>query len=225
MPDISEMLATIYGEEIEITQEMIVLWLNAFIPGTTTNARVVPLGVHQGKTMIQGPMFYNDCFLTDNRSFSDDISASVRMQSLAIFDISSETVVMEAHHRCGETIELDCEDGSEDCQKTQNTNNMKWGDLEGTSQLFKVSLEGAANNPCYTGSPDIDYKADSITIIPEPGIVIFDGAVDEYPSFEAYIQRGSGNTATIFRESHGTGVTPASLFGGAVKKIFKHTTF
>ena len=43
-------------------------WINAFIPGSIPGlTRIVPAGPHAGRTMIPGPTFANDCFLTDQR--------------------------------------------------------------------------------------------------------------------------------------------------------------
>lgn len=57
-------------------------WINAFIPRDVSGyTKPVPGGPHRGKTMIPGPNPVSDCYLTDQRDFSNDIHAKSRMHS------------------------------------------------------------------------------------------------------------------------------------------------
>jgi hypothetical protein len=198
----------------KLNADHLVIWINAFIPAPTTDSQAVPAGSALAPgTMIPGPMTWNDCFMTDNRSFSNQIVASVRMQSVFIANISADPVRHISYHRCGETIEIDCEDGGEEGRGTAGTDRMKWTDFEGNKDLFKISVVGAANNPLFTGSPDINYLG-TYVVVPPARFLTFDGKVDDYPNYESYVQRGDAtNPSTIFTKAHPTGNSPWTLIG------------
>src|SRR3954454_11172870 len=57
------------------------VWVNAFIPGSYA-ANIDGVGAAAGHRLLPGPAsWFNDCFHTDDREYSDDISASHRMHS------------------------------------------------------------------------------------------------------------------------------------------------
>jgi hypothetical protein len=198
------------------------IWLNAFIPGDIPGlTNIVPgSGSHAGKTMIPGPTPVNDCFLTDQRSFSANPSASSRMHSEIEIDLTVPRIVSE-FHRCDPTIEVDCEDGDEECNSSANTGRMKFLNFRSTS-IVAVDIVGAANNPCFTGSPDIDYEGTiEITIDPSTQIVsvAFSGRIEPFPAFEMYATLNGGSSMPIFRESPVPGATPRDLFGDANRPV------
>lgn len=58
---------------------------------------------------------------------------------------------------------------------------MKYSNLRGsTASTIEINLEAAANNPCVTGSPDIDYLG-TVVIDVTTRRVDFSGRVDESP--------------------------------------------
>lgn len=89
-------------------------WINAFIPKTVPNYTItVPGGPHAGKTAIPLPgaarlnplnLFKNlDAgYLTDQRGFSTDPYASVRMQSIATVDVEAQTMQLQKYREKGE---------------------------------------------------------------------------------------------------------------------------
>ncbi len=212
------------------------IWLNAFIPGDIPGlTNIVPgSGLHADKTMIPGPTPVNDCFLTDQRSFSANPSASSRMHSEIEIDLTVPRIVSEFHrcdltvprivsefHRCDPTIEVDCEDGDEECNSSANTGRMKFLNFRSTS-IVAVNIVGAANNPCFTGSPDIDYEGTiEITIDPSTQIVsvAFSGRIEPFPAFEMYATLNGGSSMPIFRESPVPGATPRDLFRDANRPV------
>ena len=140
------------------------IWINAFIPKDIPGLTItVPAGLHAGKTMINGPThLIHDCFLTDQRSFNNDPSASCRMHSMAVINLGGLSLKSELH-RCDETIEIDCEDGDEECNSSSSTSRIRIEDFKGVTvkELNINSVEfrflGEASNPCFKGAPDIDW--------------------------------------------------------------------
>ena len=202
------------------------VWLNAFIPGDIPGlTQVVPAGAHSGQSMIPGPIpLVSDCFLTDQRDFDADIHASSRMHSECEIDVGSPlvlatpgpTISTEWHH-CDASVEVDCEDGDEECNQAADSSRMSFGNLRITSSTsFAIDLVGAANNGCYAGSPDIDYQG-TFSVELSTGTVLFNGHIDAFPAFEAYATANGGAGVTLFRTLPLPGNDPWNLPGGAVR--------
>lgn len=81
----------------------------------------------------------------------------------------------------------------------------------------------AANNACYTGSPDIDYFG-TVTIDVSTGQVRFDGKVDEFPAYEMYAAANGGAGKMMFTLMPDPGKDPGDLPGGANRPITGSTT-
>jgi hypothetical protein len=193
------------------------IWINAFIPRDVPGVTEAAPGIHAGKTMLQGPVAgVSDCFLTDNRSFDSNPSASSRMHSEIEIDVSASVPrEISQLHRCSETHEIDCEDGDSECTGRADSSRMKFFNLRGTRATeIQVNLEGAANNPCFTGSPDIDYEG-IISIDIGSRQAKFDGTIDGFPAFEMYISVDGGIARTLFNTMPPPGNTPFNLPGGA----------
>jgi hypothetical protein len=159
------------------------------------------------KTMIPGPTvvgddpWFSDCFMTDQRSFDANVKASSRMHSEIEIDIGGPSENFQFHD-CSPTHEIDCEDGGEECTKKGDTSNMKYSNLRGSLlTVIKVDLSAASNNPCYSGSPDIDYVG-TVIINPAARVVDFEGKIDAFPAFEMYATANGG--AGKLMRSHGT---------------------
>jgi hypothetical protein len=210
--------------------ETVQIWLKAFIPGSLPGlTRTVPSGPHVRKTMIPGPTFINDCFLTDQRSFSNGLRAPSRMTSAINIDVLTPKVVNQTHS-CDPTVEVDCEDGAVECQRSGNTSRMKFSNFNclspctASNRTMTVQLQGAANNPCFTGSPDIDYRG-TVTIqisslsSGQVAQVSFNGFVDDFPAFEMYASINGGAGMPLFRLNSLPGKTPANLLGDANRPV------
>jgi hypothetical protein len=190
-------------------------WINAFIPRDLHGlTKTMPKGKHSGSTMIPGPTPVSDCFLTDQKSFSNHINAKSRMHSEFSLGLEGPRLVFTEWHNCDLTCECDCEDGSVECEKKSNTNRMKFTfpSSRDQNQLMRVTLKGAASNPCATGSPDIDYEG-TITIDLRDRSIEFIGKVDPFPAFEAYATINNGAGVTMFQINPKAGKTPWNLFG------------
>jgi hypothetical protein len=192
--------------------EKITFWIKAFIPGSI-DGLTSEVPNHPGTTMIKGPFRgVSDCFHTDNRGFSDDPAASARMHSGVTIDFSGPNPQLSGVlHRCSPTIECDCEDGDEECNKSGDTSRMGFTLAPASAgRTAVVTLEGASNNPCVAGSPDIDYRG-SITIQADERSVEFDGFVDVFPAFEAYSRINNNPSAKLFTVGPKPGATPWNL--------------
>ena len=219
-------------EEIgPVVGKRVMIWINAFIPSNTTGVTPTPPGfIGKASTKIEGPFPWpfpgSDCFLTDNRLFSNIKAASVRMQSVFYGHIVSRNthLLWCQEHRCGETVEIDCGNGAVKGRATASTDRMKCKVTFFNGIHFEVSIVGAANNPLFKMSPDIDYNVTYVVFPgngrPKSGYVWCKGKVDEYPNFESYVARNfKGPGITIFQKPHAVGATPKKLSGGAVQPV------
>ena len=103
----------------------LIFWINAFIPGDVPGYTIrISKGVYAGKTAIPlpwqariNPLNWKDWdagYLTDQRGFSNEMNASVRMQSKASFNVNTPKMVEETpsqRHRTSGTTEVDIKTG------------------------------------------------------------------------------------------------------------------
>ncbi|WP_373539327.1 hypothetical protein [Chamaesiphon sp.] len=194
---------------------IIAFWINAFIPrdifGLTST---VASGQYANQTKIAGPLAISDCFLTDQRSFDSGRRASSRLHSEGVLYIDGDNLLLNQSHRCDPTVEIDCEDGSEECKQSADTSRMNLSLMTSTIADNKaiISVDLAANNPCFFGSPDIDVKGEIIVdFVAEK--ISFAGKVEPFPAFEAYVAIDSNRVQALFQILPLPGKTPADLFG------------
>ncbi|ACF13430.1 hypothetical protein Ctha_0965 [Chloroherpeton thalassium ATCC 35110] len=157
MPELATALSEIYSERIPETEQLIAIWINAFIPAQTTNARVVPAGAYKGQVSILGPFPWSGCFLSDNRDFSSDLDASVRMQSLVLVDFQHNPPAWKEFHRTGITVELLCYEGQVTCLRRAPNTQMQFAEIKAEKNFLSLRLRATAKNPCVEGAPDIAY--------------------------------------------------------------------
>jgi hypothetical protein len=196
------------------------LWVKAFIPVEYGEPLDTPdIGEHAGKTAMT---LLNRTFLTDQRSFSDDIHASARMHSEVEIDLVRSKQVYEFHH-CYETIELDSKTGREKCRKLGGTENMHFSDVEfwENGLGFSIALKASAKNPCIAVAtvkitPNLDYEGTirvALTEDRQSAAVSFEGLVEAYPAFEMYASVNGGASQPIFRVPVAEGASPAAMMG------------
>ena len=205
------------------------VWINAFIPQNILGyTRQVPAGVHTGKTMIPGPNPLSDCYLTDQRGFSNQIHAKSRMHSEVKIDFTGSLPTLTQWHNCDLTTELDCEDGDVESTRTGSTSRMSFRLLPTNKpRLAIIAVKCAASNPCAPTSRlfgDIDYNG-TLTIDHASRSVKFDGKIDQFPAFEAYATINDGAGVALFQESPPAGNTVMNLPGKANRAIVKTITF
>jgi hypothetical protein len=204
----------------DVAWRSVKVWMNAFIPRVVDGYTLdVPKGAHVGKTMIPGPFPTSDCFLTDQRSFSNDVHAKSRMHCEANVDFLAARPTLGQWHNCDQTTECDCDDGDEECtEKGKNAGNFTMV-LEADKIILKLNAN--ASNPCAPSSAfggaidlqarfEIDRKLRTLT---------FEGIVDAFPAFEAYAGINNGSPTTIFRREPPKGNTVMNLPGGPSVKV------
>ena len=207
------------GEE-DMRELMARIWINAFIPEELPDlTQRVPAGTHEGATMIPGPVpGVSDCFLTDQRAFSDDPSASSRMHSLVEIDLQNG-ILKNEEHRSDPTIEIDCEDGDEECNRSATTSGLTVQDFASedvdSGKQMSFRFVGEASNSCFTGAPDIDWNvALKVTFHPAESDVVVDveGEIDPFPAFEMYAEIDGGFPEVLFKNLPDVGSSPADLW-------------
>ena len=117
-------------------------------------------------------------------------------------------------HHCGETVEVDCEDGDVEGRETQDNENMAFEELSGSPDRVVLGFKAARHNPLVTGSPDIDLVG-TLTVDRVGRFVEFVGKVDEFPAFEAYASINGGPARAIDQLGPKPGAGPSSLVGPA----------
>ena len=72
---------------------------------------------------------------------------------------------------------------------------------DGISNKISFVFKGAANNPCFTGSPDIDWNVTvKILYVPLSEVSVgVDGKINGFPSYEMYAQVDTGPPVTLFQ--------------------------
>lgn len=164
--------------------------------------------------MINGIPIIGGCFLTDQRSFSSARGASSRMHSEAFIWVKPDGYTWSQEHHCGETVKVDCGDGHVEGRKTQNNDNMAFKLLSGSSSRVVLDFKAGRNNPLVAFSPDINLEG-TLTVDRVNKFVQFQGKVDEFPAFEAYVSINGGSPLTIGVLGPKAGAGPTSLIGGA----------
>jgi len=197
------------------------IWINAFLPAILDKdiLRVVPAGQYHGQTAIVGPIAsINDLFLTDQRSFSLDATASSRLHSLIEVDFDSQAIVREIHG-CSPTVELD-DDGDVECGPARaSTSGMHFKDstFSGPTEYltFETTLKAGASNRCWKGSFDIDYSGKvsaARRLTDNTVLVTYDMLIEPFPAFEMYASVNNGPPIALFRRLPKPGLTPMNLF-------------
>jgi hypothetical protein len=183
--------------EVPNRLESVTLWTNAFIPANVPGlTKPVAAGPHRGKTMITGPVF-SESYLTDNRSYDSKWGASSRGRAratikLATAELSGIQVVCDVTHEIHSTT------GAEICAKAGDAKRIKFGAASNNGGIVRVDFAGEANNPCYAGSPDIEWSG-SVTINSATGKLRFKGSTGLFPSFEMYAARPGGPPVKVFQ--------------------------
>lgn len=230
-------------------QGVLKLWINAFIPRDVPNyTRTIAAGEHGGKTAVPLPLIarghprnlfkpWNEGFLTDQRGFSDQQTASVRMQSAATVQVSPAGLraSIDAPKTSG-TISVDLKSGKQlgsagadlnkcsmDIYHGPSTRlNMLTGQwIDEGAQSIILAIYAAGSDPLVAASADIDYTG-NWQVIHHPQknylAVLFKGKIDDFPAFEAYAQFNN-STQTLFTAPPPKGNTVVDLLGDAKRPV------
>lgn len=198
---------------------VVTVWMKAFISNAAGTLLTAP-SAYAGFTAIKGPPGGTLWYLTDQRGFSNAISASARMHSAVVVGVppSGYPTLKAIIHSVGETVGTSLEGA---CHMTGSTAGMSWSNFrtQASPPQYAMNLNGEASNPCEPFSPYIDYNGtleikNRRDASPQNVVVRFTGAVDEFPSFEMYAT--DGDTIVTLRKVSNAANTVSSLFGGAV---------
>ena len=164
------------------------IWIASFIPENIENyTRTLPGA--DNKTIIPGPFPISDCYLTDQRTFNDSPNASSRTRTTVTLNLADLSLSSQDSH-CGNTVEVDCEDGEVECNKTEDPSTLKVENFSSTGSQCTFTFKGGAGNPCAAASPHINWdvtvevvklSATSFSIT-----VVSGSLVEPFPAFEMY---------------------------------------
>ncbi len=194
------------------------VWINAFIPKHIRGlTHTVP---NSSRTVIAGPPLF-DCFFTDNRSYSQSLNASYRIQAGAT-DLNILMEETRSFRRVGRTKRVDCESGRVIRSARASTSGIRVEFRRPLDHQLICYVTAGVSNPLVPGSPDIDIKT-AFSLNVATGRVSISGWVDDFPAFEAYVSH-NGNTKMLRRLGPKRGASPYSLFGPASRE-FKGETY
>jgi hypothetical protein len=222
----------------------VAIWINAFIPRTVAGyTRAIPNGIHRAKTAVPLPavalanplnwsLHTDNGFLTDQRGFDSSRTASVRMRSLAVVELSPPSLVSQSHTSSG-TTQVDMVTGAvrgfararmSDCsfQLVLPPHRVQLGSRSASavapaaSPIMTLGLHAAASDPLVRGAANIVYAGDFVIAPAKTSshvTVEFVGKVDAFPAFEGYASL-NGVTKALFTllPSPGNTVLDLALF-------------
>jgi hypothetical protein len=236
------------------------VWINAFIPFEVSGyTRMLDHGRHAGRTAVPLPgpariipLNWKDWdagYLTDQRSFSSEISASCRMQSAVEFTLEPTLTVAAKMHRSSGTTEVDMETGEQLGHAVADMSGCAFGPLQhGVTQgdrqyrvplgsdftvdyppaappvhpQYRIDVIGQAGDPLVTAAADIDYRG-TFAIVVDP-----EDARRGIVTFEGRIDlfpafecyaRLGETTKCLFRSPPPVGNTVLDLLGGARRAV------
>jgi hypothetical protein len=236
-------------------------WINAFIPGVVSGyTQAITKGTHVGKTAIPLPFLgrfhpgntlkpLNTGYLTDQRSFSSDPSASARMRSIVAVDLTSASCrPMAARHETSGTTEVDIATGAQLGFGMADMSRCTWQQAVFTTPIvvgstyldfgrlvpispgfrppnpkeFFMDLVAKAGDPLVAGAADIDFEGRFS--VWQSGVtpnVLTVTFTGMLDSFPAYEAYATygGVTKTLFRSAPPAGNTVMDLLGRATRPV------
>lgn len=179
----------------KLTPKKIKVWINSFIPNYK----------------IDGPPG-SECFLGDNRSFSNKIHASSRTHQ----EIEVEPGTLKAlidWKKMGTTHEVDCGTNRIIDKDTASIGQLSNGPILGRNSAdINIFFSGAAKNPLVKLAPAINFQA-VFRINPMTRICDFEINHDGFPGYEAYITADGGSGIPVYTyDPNISDESPYSLF-------------
>lgn len=186
-------VALVMFSPIALAADQLQVYIRAFIPKNHSSVR--PLPNSGGGTMVEPPASpIVGCFPTDQRTFSAEIHASSRVASIATVGPTFPGTLIKQEHPSNESNAVDCGNGSIINREKTDTSDQKFTFVPaGTSKIAQLKIHASGHNPNFTWAPAIDI--DGIFFIDLGANTIrFEGSVDQYPAYEAYVTY-NGNVA------------------------------
>lgn len=193
------------------------IYVRAFLPREHSGNPGYIIRIPNKPNMFVIPSPIKDgCFLTDNRLFSNGPDESSRVTTEFMLVTSEGSVqVQEAQgrerFRTGWSHKVDCKTGDDLVpQKKASTSNMSIGAPARADGIVQVVIDGRANNPFVSGSPDINYGG-TFTFNTAKQTLRFQGSTGVFPAYEAYAQVNDGPIITLFQNIPRKGTTAIDL--------------
>ena len=154
-------------------------------------------------------------------------------------DVPSLKVLGKIDKRCDPTIEVDCEDGDEECRMAASTDRIEVKEFSATAgaggaATIKFRLVGAASNACFELAPgalvpDIDWDLLVTVEIAAGGqkadiTARGDKALEPFPAFEMYARTNMDDAVVVFQVPPVDGKDATSLIGKPDQPIDKTVT-
>ncbi len=177
-------------------------WINAFIQPASVDG---PPGA--------GLLFNYHRFSGDGRNYDSAIHASSRMHSeveIVGCNTASPSISFQWHN-CDDSHAMDENGTVVDTKKGECRGHFT--DLTVDHPQVKIHYAGAASMPLLSLSPDIDANG-WFGIDINTGHAWYQGMIDSFPWFEAYVAVNNGAPHTLFHADP-TGSGPESLVGNA----------
>jgi len=201
-----------------VSIQSVTFWINAFLPWSLPGATtVLQVGSYRGHSAIAGPKKY--C-LTDQRGFSNVITAESRMHSAVTINFGDSTPVLTQQHKCDYTTEGDRKTGGVTARKKASTARMQFR-LVATEPIVTVQMHCLTSNPCTSASwafGDIEYKG-TIFIDPTTRRIAVELMTGTFPAFEGYAAINNGIGSILFRTMPPTGIKTMYRVPGATRPI------
>lgn len=214
-----------------VAEERIHFLVKAFIPNSLPVNPDYVMRVpaarrgRSSKTMIPHPVPNGLCFMTDNRGFSNEPSASARLTTEFILVLSESDARVEKAggrdiHRCDATEKVQCVTGAVLETATAKPRTAIFRESYGIGRpavsgtKYQVAFQASAPNPLTIAgfTPDIDYSFD-LTFDSMSKELKFRATTGVFPAFEAYARLNDGDTVPLFQRMP-TGKSVKALYDG-----------
>ncbi len=229
------------------------MWINAFIPKDVAGyTQALKTGAHIGKTAIPIPAVARlmnfqasgqQGYMTDQRGFNSDVSASVRMQSRLHVLIEKDGITVFPHRpstsgTTGVDLATGKVNGQADanmgkCRATvfpvgpQQRNIITKLMIPPSARAVSVDIFGAGTDPLVNFAAEINYGGTFQVVVDDASkevTVNFSGKIDDFPAFEAYAMC-NGRVNNLFEAEPPKGNTVMNLLGGAKRPVVGSAMF
>lgn len=183
------------------------VWLRAFIPGPsasgTANDVIVATPNNQPGSIVK-LVFRDsviDCYLTDNRGFSHETSASSRVETQFSIAWNGSTATISpssSRSKASVSSQVDCDTGAVTKSASGNVDRDAIGSPAVHNGVVQVSGQVTATNVIPLVGPSIDYSF-SLSWSPATGHVDIDVTYGVFPAFEVYVREGGGEWIPALR--------------------------
>lgn len=203
------------------------VWINAFIPQSVPGVtKTVPSGPFAGQTVVEGPpnpFGPRRIFLTNNRTFSTSdttINTHFKMHSEFVMEFTGAgRSMISMNHVGGLATELDPATFAFKASDTASTLRMVLADTSipfvDPPSTARITVKMSAAIPLIFGASVVaDMDVIGFVLIDSVArTVTYQGNVDSFPAYEAYVSADGGPAIRLFQQGVLPGKTPDDLIG------------